>query len=249
MPTVKLTEIESRTLVTIHIFADGILSSETGFLIVGTDVGTDCAFGLGGWVPIYLVYAVAQGYMALNSPVDGALQSLERFGLIERSPPRFARLLTGRWTLRDGRTIETRGKCAEHPRGGPFWELEVFIDGTRAFGLSGPPDLTLLPTQYSCYRLTREGLILVRVQAEPDGSEASSPPIDDLVTLTQVAPLAGVSKRTLERWRDDGVIPAPDECGGDGRANKWYYLRIREAISTHINRKLPLRFQEPSRIG
>ena len=176
MPTIQLDEVESRTLVTIHNFERACAGVEAPFQKMDSMVAP-------GWedsVPKYLIYAVVQGKMGVShmfdTPVDRAFHSLEKLGLIEHSPPKFGRLLTGRWTLPDGRTIETRGKCAEHPRGGPFWELEVFIDGTRAFGLSGPPDLTFMPfPQYGCYRLTREGLVVVRAQAATDKRPAKKP--------------------------------------------------------------------------
>jgi len=65
--------------------------------------------------------------------------------------------------------------------------------------------------------------------------------IDYLVTLSQMVPLTGRTKRTLENWKGT-VIPEPDECGGDGKADRWYYQRIRKAIEKHVNRILPERF-------
>jgi hypothetical protein len=177
MPTIQLNEIESRTLVIIHTFERAFAGAEAMCRKVDSMVAP-------GWensVPKYLIYAVVQGRMGVlylvETPVDRAFYSLEKLGLIEHSPPKFGRLLTGRWTLPDGRTIETRGECGEHHRGGPSWALEVFIDGTRAFGLSGPPDLSFMSfPQYGCYRLKREGLVVVRAQAPTDGEAATPAP-------------------------------------------------------------------------
>lgn len=62
--------------------------------------------------------------------------------------------------------------------------------------------------------------------------------LDDLVTLAQVAPLTGRSKRTLEGYQ----LPEPDERGGGGRSHKWYYKRLRSALEKHSKRLLPKTF-------
>lgn len=67
-------------------------------------------------------------------------------------------------------------------------------------------------------------------------------PIDMLVTLSQVAPLTGLEKRTLERYLKDEKLPPPDFRGGGGRASKWYWSRIRPALNGLINRILPDQF-------
>lgn len=66
--------------------------------------------------------------------------------------------------------------------------------------------------------------------------------LSELVTLDQVAPLTGLSKRTLERYVQDGRIPQPDVPGGGGRAHKWYWNAIGPALSKVTNKPLPDRF-------
>ena len=67
-------------------------------------------------------------------------------------------------------------------------------------------------------------------------------PLDELVRLSQVAPLTGRTKRTLERYLEQGLIPPPDIPGGNGHAHLWYWPNIRPALSKLCNRLLPLRF-------
>lgn len=73
--------------------------------------------------------------------------------------------------------------------------------------------------------------------------DPEAPPIiDDLVTLDQVAPLTGLSKRTLERYRSDNKLPDPDVPGGGGKANKWFWTTLRQPMSKFAGRPLPERF-------
>jgi predicted DNA-binding transcriptional regulator AlpA len=80
------------------------------------------------------------------------------------------------------------------------------------------------------------------VEKVPATQQPPQPILDDLVTLDQVAHLAGLSKRSLERYLSDGAIPDPDVRGGGGKANKWYWSNIREPLSKIAQRPLPDRF-------
>ncbi len=64
--------------------------------------------------------------------------------------------------------------------------------------------------------------------------------IDELRTLSQVAPLTGLTKRTLERHLKE--LPEPDVRGGNGKANKWYWSKIRPPLEKISKRPLPRRF-------
>jgi hypothetical protein len=66
--------------------------------------------------------------------------------------------------------------------------------------------------------------------------------IDDLVTLDQVAPLTGLSKRTLERYLREGKLPDPDIRGGGGKSNKWFWGAFRVPLSKIASRTLPVKF-------
>ncbi|HEV7222355.1 MAG TPA: hypothetical protein VGN42_06600 [Pirellulales bacterium] len=68
------------------------------------------------------------------------------------------------------------------------------------------------------------------------------PEIGELVTLNQVAPLAGLSKRTLERYLTKGDLPEPDIPGGGGRAHKWFWHTLRPSLSKVAKRSLPETF-------
>jgi len=253
MPAIQLDEIESRTLVTIHSLERPFAGSE----IPSQQIGSVAP----GWeyaVPKYLIYAVVQGKMGVSyiseTPVDRALHSLEKLGLIEHSPPKFGRLLTGRWTLPDGRTIETCGKCGEAHGGGPWWELGVFIDGTRAFGLSGPPDMTF--PQFDCYRLTEKGLVVVRAQAELAGEKngkrqgkqpawqrlviVKSDTGDDIARLDgKEHRLTGASDATflelLQRQQGGPILSATLERSCDDRPAR-VYARLPKAIQRIIDK-------------
>ena len=71
---------------------------------------------------------------------------------------------------------------------------------------------------------------------------SKEPELDDLVTLDQIAPLTGLQKRTLERYLSSGQLPAPDIRGGGGKAHKWFYSNLRDALSEFTQRPLPQRF-------
>ena len=75
-----------------------------------------------------------------------------------------------------------------------------------------------------------------------DGTSEYMPALDDLVTLSQVAPLAGRGKRTLERYLRDGKLPEPDVPGGNGAPHRWYWRTIRPALEKMGRRILPARF-------
>ena len=79
---------------------------------------------------------------------------------------------------------------------------------------------------------------------QQNGTPFESPPaaIDELVTLDQVAPLAGLAKRTLERYLRKGDLPYPDVRGGGGRAHKWFWANLRDALAKVARRQLPERF-------
>lgn len=62
------------------------------------------------------------------------------------------------------------------------------------------------------------------------GIEGPAAELDELVTLSQVEPLTGKKKRTLERYLAAGTIPQPDVRGGEGKAHKWYWKTLRPAL-------------------
>ncbi|HNO79735.1 MAG TPA: 7-cyano-7-deazaguanine synthase [Phycisphaerae bacterium] len=76
----------------------------------------------------------------------------------------------------------------------------------------------------------------------PEVDNVAEPKLDDLVTLAQVAPFTGLSKRTLERYLTAGKLPPPDFRGGGGTSNKWYWGTITPALANFSKRILPPRF-------
>lgn len=77
---------------------------------------------------------------------------------------------------------------------------------------------------------------------EPPSLPVDVTQLGDLVTLSQVAPLTGRSKRTLERYLAAEKLPEPDFRGGDGQSHKWYWGRLRPALQELGIRALPDRF-------
>lgn len=63
-----------------------------------------------------------------------------------------------------------------------------------------------------------------------------------IVTLSQVAPIVGLSKRQLERYKTRKLIPAPDFVGGQGKADKWYWNRLRPSLEKQVRAGLPIQF-------
>lgn len=62
------------------------------------------------------------------------------------------------------------------------------------------------------------------------------------VTLLQVTPLVGRGKRTLERWKQQGLLPMPDISGGGGKADEWKWTSLRPKLEELAERDLPERF-------
>jgi predicted DNA-binding transcriptional regulator AlpA len=83
------------------------------------------------------------------------------------------------------------------------------------------------------YRITKAGRAMLR---------KIDTVIDVLVTLAQVSPLTGLSKRTLESYLHDRKLPRPDVPGGGGKSNKWYWSKIRPSLQNVSNRPLPVEF-------
>jgi hypothetical protein len=97
----------------------------------------------------------------------------------------------------------------------------------------------------------------------PSGTDASSParpppgtedppPVElpDLVTLDQAAAAAKCSKRTLERYKTAGKLPAPVVEGGAGKANLYDWPTMREWIEAEFGiKKLPERYPANRRHG
>jgi hypothetical protein len=76
----------------------------------------------------------------------------------------------------------------------------------------------------------------------PEGRVITDKEHDELVTLTQIAALVFLAKRTHERYVKQGKIPESDFRGGDGKANKWYWKPVRPALSKLSKRNMPERF-------
>lgn len=59
------------------------------------------------------------------------------------------------------------------------------------------------------------------------------------VTLKQMASIVNKSKRTLERLRDNGNLPAPAVKGGKGKADEWLWSVVRPILNREYGRQLP----------
>ncbi len=77
----------------------------------------------------------------------------------------------------------------------------------------------------------------------PSRESTPDPPVDlpDLVTLDQAAARVHRSKRTLERYKTAGGLPAPAVAGGGGRPDLWAWFVIRPWLMKTFNMNLPER--------
>ena len=84
----------------------------------------------------------------------------------------------------------------------------------------------------------KEESVAVQRGAEAEATKPTTP-IEVHVTLTQAAAIVNKSKRTLERLKNDGELPAPAVKGGKGRADEWRWSDIRPILETEYRRQLP----------
>ncbi len=114
------------------------------------------------------------------------------------------------------------------------WVLNTTVQDTRLRPDMTHPVTSLSDHPYRAVAMAVE-LFMASIRAAEDA-------IDDLVTLDQVAPLVGQSKRTLERYLKQGLIPEPDFRGGSGKAHKWLWGSLRPALAEFAGRELPEKF-------
>lgn len=128
--------------------------------------------------------------------------------------------------------------ASEAPR-----EPELLDHNSQVAVLAIPPKLGEVATNvirhYSpgvgpFFKVLKAGIELLEQDAVPQV-------LDDLVTLSQVAPLTGYSKRHLERLVGT-QLPPPDIAGGAGKSNKWYWSNLRGPLSKLSKKILPSRF-------
>jgi hypothetical protein len=73
----------------------------------------------------------------------------------------------------------------------------------------------------------------------------SSPPAEQLVTLSELATIVHRSKRSLARYR--WQMPAPRVLGRRGRPHRWDWAEVRPWLQKTFGLRLPKRFPRPSR--
>jgi hypothetical protein len=78
--------------------------------------------------------------------------------------------------------------------------------------------------------------------APPAPGTEDSTPRPDLVLLDQAAWIVHKSKRTLERCKTNGELPAPAVEGGGGRADLYDWPTLRPWLETKYKMKLPATF-------
>lgn len=64
------------------------------------------------------------------------------------------------------------------------------------------------------------------------------------VTYDQMAAFVKQSKRTLERWYQEGKLPGPAITGTPGKAHKWIWSEVRPHLEKETGRLLPERFPD-----
>ena len=71
------------------------------------------------------------------------------------------------------------------------------------------------------------------------GQTASELPVEYHVTLRQMAAIVSKSKKSMERLRDNEILPAPDVKGGKGKADEWQWSKVRPILEQEYKRELP----------
>jgi hypothetical protein len=126
--------------------------------------------------------------------------------------------------LPDGRCIEQSGYLA------PGWETWHW-QPLEWFGGSKEEKVYVSNAYHAEYR-----------EVERMKSPETSREQPDLVTLDQAAAFVHRSKRTLERYKTNGKLPAPSVEGGGGRPNLWEWSVIRLWLTETFNIPLSERF-------
>ena len=137
-----------------------------------------------------------------------------------------------------------------YPGGDPMVFEHVFQLILKAQGHSGQrPDHDEVERAIhrACYVIQRIEVTVLsrddsdtRLAAAVQGpGDPSQPSTDVLVTLDDLCVVSRINKRTLERYRSDGKLPAPDKKGGHGKPDKWWYVNIRPRLEPLANRTLP----------
>lgn len=194
--------------------------------------------GLGGFVvPANIAWSqLWAAALSVGAPADGDPESRESFFFdLSRSDTQPLCLPARANTNANGR----------HPTGTELYHVQ------RAYRLVRDVRGTLTEAEISAggaeHHVPAEAMShLRRAAGLPDASAPSNASPnelpDELVTLSQVAPLTGRTKRTLERYLKSGQIPQPDIPGEHGKPHRWYWRTLRPALSQMGLRIIPERF-------
>ncbi|HEX5104212.1 MAG TPA: hypothetical protein VFV87_10400 [Pirellulaceae bacterium] len=90
---------------------------------------------------------------------------------------------------------------------------------------------------------------VIRAELEPLPPPRDNEPSDCYVTLNQMAAIVQKGKRTLERLKTNGKIPAPDVAGGGGKHDLWRWSVVRPILETEYERPLPEIFPAARFVG
>jgi hypothetical protein len=74
------------------------------------------------------------------------------------------------------------------------------------------------------------------------GPVAAAVADSDYVTLDKMAVIVKRSKKTLQRYLNDGRMPQPDIEGGGGRPHEWRWSAVRPWLNETFHRDLPEHF-------
>jgi hypothetical protein len=78
--------------------------------------------------------------------------------------------------------------------------------------------------------------------APPEEKQRPPDELPDLVTLDQAAAAVHRQKRTLERRKTEGKLPAPMVDGGGGKPDLWDWSTLRPWLEKEYGIDLPKRF-------
>ena len=220
-----LTRHQKITLMAIYRFEHGLYKHVHESKVLGSISSiTPC--------PDYCLLAALYRRVSSNA-LEPACNDLIRKELVE--PKRGTMLHALTFMREDGLTASTKYEIeAKNRLGREGYMLQIEVNGKGISIVSGFTDDVL----FDAYTVTGSGLCFV----ERFLTDESGWIPDELVTLSQVEPLTGRKRRTLERYVKDGKIRSADFPGGGGKASYWYWHHIREDLNKITNRELPMRF-------
>ncbi|GAC1473484.1 MAG: hypothetical protein NVSMB9_22180 [Isosphaeraceae bacterium] len=143
--------------------------------------------------------------------------------------------------------LRTYGDANRLPQLRTFWALEDWLEEVKSSTPAWEPnekDRALLQHFLKSLGGTtapQPGPEDPAVAAPREGNDPGAQ-WQDLVTLDQAASMVHTSKRTLERYKTKGTLPAPVVEGGGGRADRYLWSTIGPWLEEKFGIKQPAKY-------